>query len=109
MGEAMLFDGVARADGTVTLGPITLHREPRAAGKVKVAVRPEAWQVRPAGQGALAATLSKLAYLGNAFEYTFETELGAIFVLSSDVENVHSLGAALSLSLAGHGLSVVSA
>jgi iron(III) transport system ATP-binding protein len=109
MGEAMLFDGLAHADGTVTLGPITLQRQPRTGGKVKVAVRPEAWQVQPAGQGALAATLSKRAYLGNGYEYTFETELGAIFVLSSDVQNVHAAGAALSLSLAGHGLSVVSA
>jgi iron(III) transport system ATP-binding protein len=112
MGEAMLFDGQAHADGTVTLGPITLHRQNQphqAAGKVKVAVRPEAWQVLPAGQGALRSTLAKRAYLGNAYEYTFDTELGAIFVLSADVEQVHAVGDTLSLALAGHGLSVVAA
>ena len=109
MGEAMLFDGMAHADGTVTLGPITLHRQHPAAGRVKVAVRPEAWQVQAAGQGALRATLAKQAYLGNAYEYTFETELGAIFVLSADVEPVRKVGDVLSLSLAGHGLSVVAA
>ncbi len=109
MGEAMLFDGLAHADGSVTLGPITLHRPHQAVGKVKVAVRPEAWQAQAAGQGALPATLTKRAYLGNAYEYTFETELGAIFVLSADVEHVHAVGDALSLSLAGHGLSVVAA
>ena len=112
MGEAMLFDGVAHGDGTVTLGPITLHRPQQAAGKVKVAVRPEAWQVHAGGRegsaaGPLAARLVKRAYLGNAWEYTFETELGAIFVLSADVERVFAVGDVLSLSLAGHGLSVV--
>jgi iron(III) transport system ATP-binding protein len=109
MGEAMLFDGQALADGTVTLGPITLHRPRRSAGRVKVAVRPEAWQVMAAQQGPLAARLSKRAYLGNAYEYTFETELGAVFVLSSDVEHPHAVGDVLSLALAGHGLSVVAA
>ena len=109
MGEAMLFDGLAHAGGSVTLGPITLHRPHQAAGKVKVAVRPEAWQVMAAAQGTLPAVLTKRAYLGNAYEYTFETELGAIFVLSADVEHVHAVGDALSLSLAGHGLSVVAA
>ena len=109
MGEAMLFDGQAHADGTVSLGPITLHRQHKVVGKVKVAVRPEAWQVMAAREGRLAATLTKRAYLGNAYEYTFDTELGAIFVLSSDVEHVHAVGQVLSLALAGHGLSVVAA
>jgi len=113
MGEAMLFDGVAHGDGTVTLGPITLRGQHRAAGKVKVAVRPEAWQVHAGGQddktGPLTARLVKRAYLGNAWEYTFDTELGAIFVLSADVERALVLGDTPSLSLAGHGLSVVAA
>jgi iron(III) transport system ATP-binding protein len=93
----------------VSLGPITLHRQHKAVGKVKVAVRPEAWQVMAAREGRLAAKLIKSAYLGNAYEYTFDTELGAIFVLSADVEHVHAVGQVLSLGLAGHGLSVVSA
>ncbi len=46
MGEAMLFDGVALADGTVQLGPLRVRpRLPVAAGAVKVAVRPEAWRL----------------------------------------------------------------
>jgi iron(III) transport system ATP-binding protein len=114
MGEAMLFDGVAHADGRVTLGPLTLHRPQPAAGPVKVAVRPEAWQVHAAGGagaagGFLSATLTKRAYLGNACEYTFDTEIGAIFVLSADVARVRAIGERLGLSLAGHGLSVVAA
>ena len=110
MGEAMLFDGMALPDGSVRLGPIQLPRERAfAAGKVKVAVRPEAWQVLPAGEGELEATVEKSAYLGNSHEYTFATELGAIFVVSPDVEHVWKPGDAVSLRLAGHGLSVVAA
>jgi iron(III) transport system ATP-binding protein len=112
MGEAMLFDGTSAADGSVRLGPITLPRtqaQALAAGKVKVAVRPEAWQVLPVGQGELAGTVEKSAYLGSFHEYTFATELGAIFVVSPEVERVWKPGDAVSLRLAGHGLSVVAA
>jgi iron(III) transport system ATP-binding protein len=107
MGEAMLFDASADDQGMVRLGPIALRWTHGRPGRVKVAVRPEAWQVLPAGQGPLAARLAKRAYLGNAWEYSFETELGVVFVLSADVEQVHEEGAGLSLSLAAHGLSVV--
>jgi iron(III) transport system ATP-binding protein len=110
MGEAMLFDGVALTDGSVRLGPVTLPRERAqavAAGKVKVAVRPEAWEGVAAGAGELAARVEKRAYLGSFDEYTFATELGSIFVVSPDVQRVWNIGDAVSLRLAGHGLSVV--
>ena len=110
MGEAMLFDGESLADGAVQLGPIRLPRERALApGKVKVAVRPEAWEVVSAGAGELAATVAKSAYLGSTREYTLDTELGAIFVVSPDVQRVWMPGDAVSLRLAGHGLSVVAA
>ena len=115
MGEAMLFDGHAGADGTVQMGP--LNFKPQHAvqaarpGRVKVAVRPEAWAVVTSSSdaGDLPAKVSKSAYLGNTYEYTFDTELGAIFVVSPDVETVHALGDAVSLRLSGRGLSVVAA
>ncbi len=108
MGEAMLFDGVLLADGSVQVGPIRLVCEPALApGKVKVAVRPEAWEVLAPGQGELAGVVEKRAYLGSFHEYTFATELGAIFVVSAEVQNVWKVGDAVSLRLAGHGLSVV--
>jgi len=44
MGEAMLYDGESLPDGRVKVGPVLLNpRHTRAAGPVKVAVRPEAW------------------------------------------------------------------
>lgn len=108
MGEAMLFPAVAGADGTVALGPLVLR--PRTAvtsGPVKVAVRPEAWRIHRQGAGMLPARLDKRAYLGAVYEYTFETALGPIFVVSSDLDNVLAVGDEVQLSLGVHGVSVV--
>lgn len=57
------------------LGPLKITPKQAApAGAVKVAVRPEAWQIdRNAG---VAGKLIKSSYLGSFFEYTFETALG---------------------------------
>ncbi len=109
MGEAMLFAAHANASGTVALGPLRI--EPRQGvpqGAVKVAVRPEAWHIVPPGEG-LAARLAKAAYLGSIYEYTFDTELGPIFVVSPDLARVLAIGADVGLKLADHGVSVVRA
>jgi iron(III) transport system ATP-binding protein len=107
MGEAMLFPAQADAGGTVSLGPLRIQpREPVGEGAVKVAVRPEAWHLGPPGHG-LNARLAKAAYLGSNYEYTFETELGPIFVVSADLARVLSIGADVGLRLGEHGVSVV--
>jgi hypothetical protein len=67
-------------------------------------VRPEAWHIGPPGVG-LAARLAKAAYLGSNYEYTFKTELGAIFVVSPDLTHVLQPGDDVGLSLADHGVS----
>jgi iron(III) transport system ATP-binding protein len=109
MGEAMLFPARADDAGTVLLGPLRISpRQAVRPGAVKVAVRPEAWHVSPPGHG-LNGRLAKLAYLGSNYEYTFDTELGQIFVVSPDVGAVLSLGSDVSLQLGGHGVSVVQA
>jgi iron(III) transport system ATP-binding protein len=113
MGEAMLFDGQALADGTVRLGPLAVvPRQPVAAGAVKVAVRPEAWRLSGAplsGVPGLPATVQKCAYLGSFQEVTLSTELGSIFVVTPELEPAWQPGGAAWLSLAGRGLSVVAA
>ncbi len=114
MGEAMLFDATASADGSVVLGPLRLH-PPRcpAAGAVKVAVRPEAWQVHAANSGALPGLLHgelvKRAYLGSFQELTVQTVLGEIFVVSPDTTRNWVAGDSMSLSLNDSGVSVVAA
>ena len=107
MGEAMLFHARADDGGSVALGPLRIA--PKRAlppGAVKVAVRPEAWSVGPPGSG-LPARLVKRAYLGSNYEYTFETELGPVFVVSADLARVLGVGSDVGLQLAGHGVSVV--
>ena len=108
MGEALLFDGQSLADGSVRLGPLTIRPDlPLPPGPAKVAVRPEAWELRADDAPGLAATVLKSAYLGSTHEYTFETELGAVFVVSSDLTRLLAPGERHRLALAGHGVSVV--
>jgi iron(III) transport system ATP-binding protein len=111
MGEALLFDGTSLADGSVRLGPLSIRpARALAPGPVKVAVRPEAWEIGPPGTaGALDATVAKSAYLGSTHEYSLETELGTVFVVSADVSRMLAPGERVGLSLAGHGVSVVAA
>jgi iron(III) transport system ATP-binding protein len=109
MGEAMVFPAMAQADGSVTFGPLRLHpRHALAPGAVKVAVRPEAWNIgaAEAAQG-LPATLRKAAYLGSFYEYGFDTPIGPVFVVSTDLSRPLAAGAQATLSLAAHGVSVV--
>jgi iron(III) transport system ATP-binding protein len=109
MGEAMLFPGLVNGAAEVQLGPLRFPlRGSTPEGKARIAVRPEAWQVGPPGSG-MAARLAKAAYLGSSYEYTFETELGPVFVLSADLERALAPGTDVGLSLAQHGVSVVSA
>lgn len=106
MGEAMVFPGQAQADGRVLLGPLAITpRHAVPAGPVKVAVRPEAWQIGEAG--GVPATLKKASYLGSFYEYGFETPLGAVFVVSSDLARPLAPGAQTTLALGAHGVSVV--
>ena len=110
MGEALLFSGSADAQGRVQLGPLTLNsRRAVAAGPVKVAVRPEAWQIGPPGAAPLAGTLVKQSYLGHVQELTIDSALGEIFATSPDVARRWAVGDALSLSLAERGVSIVAA
>jgi iron(III) transport system ATP-binding protein len=109
MGEAMLFPGTALTDGKVQLGSITINpKKAVAAGPVKVAVRPEAWQIAAPGTG-LAARVTKRAYLGSQIEYNFDTELGAIFVIVYDLNTTLTLGERVSLQLTHQGVSIVAA
>ena len=92
MGEAMLFPAEAGGDGLVRLGPLAIApRHAVTPGSVKVAVRPEAWRIHRGDaprEATVAGTLRKAAYLGSFFEYTFDTPLGSIFVVSPDLTNV---------------------
>ncbi len=109
MGEATVFPAHAAEDGRVTLGPLQLEaRAGTLSGPVKVAVRPEAWRIGE-GSAGLEATLRKATYLGSAYEYGFDTALGPILVVSSDLARPLRAGDNAVLTLGQHGVSVVSA
>jgi len=108
MGEAMLFPGESRGDGSVRVGPLRL--QPRVAvprGPIKAAIRPEAWTLAAGGGEGLAGTIAKQAYLGSFHELTVETGLGPIFVVSPDTAHRWKVGDAVTLGLSGRGVSVV--
>jgi iron(III) transport system ATP-binding protein len=110
MGEAMLFDGMADGEGMVALGPLAVrHAHAPLRGPVKVAVRPEAWVIRPATTEGLPARVVKRTYVGSVMEYTLASALGEIFVVSPEVKQRLHPGAPVSLHLADHGVSVVAA
>jgi iron(III) transport system ATP-binding protein len=110
MGEAVLLDGVALADGTVQLGPIRFRpRHAAAAGPVRAAVRPEAWSLVAPGPEALSGELERVAYLGSSLELSVRTALGPLLVVSADVDAALQPGDTLGLQLTGRGVSVVAA
>jgi iron(III) transport system ATP-binding protein len=109
MGEAMLFQGQVNAQGLVSVGPLQFQaRQEVKAGNVTAAIRPEAWTVVSAHGAALTGVLHKKAYLGSTLELTFDTALGPLFVVTSDLSQEWALGMTLGLSLTGRGVSVVS-
>ncbi|MBO9648614.1 MAG: ABC transporter ATP-binding protein [Variovorax sp.] len=106
MGEAMVFPALAQPDGRVQMGPLMLTpRHVVAPGIVKVAVRPEAWYIGAAV--GLPATVRKASFLGNFYEYAFDTALGSVFVVSTDLVHPLAAGAETHLSLTNHGVSIV--
>ena len=114
MGEAVLFDGQSLSDGTVQLGPLrVVPRHAVAPGGVRAAVRPEAWLVgRELSDGEilpdlLPAMLTQWSYLGSFVELSFDTVLGAVFVVSPEVSRDWQVGQVLALGLPVSGVTVV--
>jgi iron(III) transport system ATP-binding protein len=115
IGDANLLTATLRRTGdglaTVTLGTLTLELPHRGAsdGEVLVAIRPEAVAVATVAPAApsLAGTVAKAAYLGDHMEYTVTTGIGDLFVIDRAVDAPLAPGAAVHLTLLGHGVTVV--
>ena len=76
-------------------------------GSITAAIRPEAWTLVPKEDASLTGVLHKKAYLGSTLELTFETVLGPLFVVTSDLSQDWKIGTSMGLSLSGSGVSVV--
>jgi iron(III) transport system ATP-binding protein len=113
MGDANRVKGVlSRRDdilADVRLGPVTLTLPHRGLpdGEVDVAIRPEAIALVAAGADGIPATIRKAAYLGGLMEYTLDTALGDLFVVSMAVERPLAAGTSVVVTFAGHGVVVV--
>jgi iron(III) transport system ATP-binding protein len=110
MGDANRLRGMLkRVDerfGDVALGPLTVRLPHRnlPAGRVEVAIRPEAVEIGAAGATGLPGTVRKAAYIGGVMEYTIATDIGELFVISMAVDRPLAAGAPVSLTLARHGV-----
>jgi len=113
MGDANRVRGtLARRDATladVRLGAVTLTLPHRglADGAVDVSIRPEAIELRPDGDAVLRGTIRKAAYLGGLMEYSLDTDIGELFVVSTAVERPFAAGSTVGVTLAGHGVIVI--
>ncbi len=113
MGEANRVRGVLTRRGStrgdVRLGPVTLSLPHGGAsdGECEVAIRPEAIELRYDGNAPLSATVMKASYLGQLMEYTLETPIGALFVISTVVDRPLAVGHSIGVALANHGIVII--
>ena len=114
MGDANRVRGMlTRRDSTraeLRLGPVTLSLPHRGLpdGECDVAIRPEAIELRRDGDAPLSATVKKASYLGQLMEYTLDSPIGALFVISTAVDRPLAVGAVVGVALANHGVVVIS-
>jgi iron(III) transport system ATP-binding protein len=115
MGEANRVKGMLRRvdddTGVVEIGGLRLELPHRglADGAVDVAIRPEALLIGVASEGTagIRGTVTQVAYLGSRMEYSIGTEIGDLFVTSAVASRPLTAGAAVTLTLAGHGVTLI--
>jgi iron(III) transport system ATP-binding protein len=113
MGDANRVRGtLTRRDAThadVDVGGVTLRLPHRGLpdGAVELSIRPEAVTFVPATGAPLTATVRKASYLGGLMEYTLDTRIGELFVISTGVEAPQGVGTVVGVALAAHGVVAI--
>ena len=113
MGDANRVRGtLVRRDATVgdvRVGGTTLSLPHRGLtdGDVDLSIRPEAITFTPHHDAPLTATVRKVAYLGGLVEYTLDSPIGELFVISMAVEHPVAAGTLVGIALARHGVVVI--
>jgi iron(III) transport system ATP-binding protein len=113
MGDANRVRGnLTRRDdtyGDVLVGGTTLKLPHRGLpdGAVDLSIRPEAITFLPPEDAPLKAVVRKAAYLGGLMEYTLDSSIGDLFVISTMVDRPLAVGAAVGIALAHHGVVAV--
>lgn len=107
VGDMALFEVTVNEEGFAYLGPLSVAvRNPMAAGRAQLLIRPEAWRIEPAKRGAINGKVLRNAYRGHVIEYYLQTDLGEIFATSIHVRALIQPGTPVSISLrdVGHHL-----
>ncbi|MEO8508208.1 MAG: ABC transporter ATP-binding protein [Betaproteobacteria bacterium] len=113
MGDANRVQGVLRRRDAlradVLLGGITLDLPHRGLpdGDVLLSIRPEAITLLDDARLPLRATVRKAAYLGGLMEYTLDTPVGELFVISTAVDRPIAIGSEVGVALAPHGVVAI--
>jgi iron(III) transport system ATP-binding protein len=113
MGDANRVRGILRRRdaerGDVVIGGVTLDVLHRGLpdGEVELSIRPEAITLLPQDAAPLRATVRKASYLGGLMEYTLDSPIGALFVISTAVDQPLAVGAGVGLALANHGVVAI--
>ena len=96
---------------TCRLGAVTLSLPHRglADGDVELSIRPESIALRPAGETPLARPpCARPSYLGGVIEYSLDTGIGELFVVSTAVEHPLAVGRdSVGVELARHGVVLI--
>ncbi len=115
MGEALLLRAHRRgADYWLDRLPVPAQlTDGQQAGQITLAIRPEAWQILPAGPLDAAApglpgTVRRVTYLGGSHEVTVDTVLGEVFMNTPLQAGAPLPGSAVLLRLAAQGVAVLS-
>jgi len=92
-------DGVTAGQATVTMQGQTYHIKDAglARGPAKMVIRPHNVHLAPADAAGIKGQVSYAAYLGKEIQYTVESPLGALFVISGVVENPFQQGDAVTI------------
>ena len=98
-----------RTHGEVRVGGMTLELPHRGLpdGEVDLSIRPEAITIVPQENAPLKATVRKAAYLGGLIEYTLESPIGELFVISIAVDHPLAVGTDVGVAFARHGVVVI--
>jgi iron(III) transport system ATP-binding protein len=87
---------------------LTLPRRGLAAGRAKIAVRPESFILSSASDASgLEGRILKAAYLGSHMEYTVEVAGTNRFAIDRNVGTPYSAGTQVHVSFANHGVNLV--
>jgi len=88
---------------------ITLTSSFSLQNNISVAVRPEAITLHSDQvSNSISATITKVSYVGNHYQYTVSSSLGDLYIVSEDVVNHYNPGDKIYLTFQMNGLSILS-